>query len=150
MSLDSAQKTRGFTARYRAVWRELRGAATATPKIGIGRFVVVGESDEEALAIARRAYARWHRSFNYLFKLRGGEPIHQRPPAFDELPAAGQGIAGSPETVAEYLGEQLNVSGANYLVGQFAFGNLSLDESLRSVDLFTRHVMPALKKNEDL
>ena len=72
------------------------------------------------------------------------------PPVFDELPEAGQGIAGSPETVAAYLRKQIVESGANYLVGQFAFGDLSLEESLRSVDLFTQHVMPALKKKEDL
>jgi alkanesulfonate monooxygenase SsuD/methylene tetrahydromethanopterin reductase-like flavin-dependent oxidoreductase (luciferase family) len=150
VSLDSAQKTRGFTARYRAVWREMRGAAAALPKIGIGRFVVVGEGDKEALAIARRAYLKWHRSFNHLFKLRGGAPIHQRPPDFDGLRAAGQGIAGSAATVTAYLEAEIVEAGANYLVGQFAFGDLSLDESLRSVDLFTRHVMPALKKNEDL
>jgi alkanesulfonate monooxygenase SsuD/methylene tetrahydromethanopterin reductase-like flavin-dependent oxidoreductase (luciferase family) len=144
VSLDSAQKTCGFAARYRAVWNETRRGDTM-PKIGIGRFIVVGESDDEALAVARRAYVMWHRSFNHLFRLRGGAPIHQRPPTFDELPAAGQGIAGSPATVRAYLQSQLTESGATYLVGQFAFGDLSLKETLRSVELFTRHVMPALK-----
>lgn len=57
----------------------------------------------------------------------------------------GQGIAGCPETVCEFLERELNESGASYLVGQFAFGDLSLAESLRSVELFTRHVMPRLK-----
>jgi len=145
VSLDSAQRTRGFTERYRAVRHEAQGKTHAMPKIGIGRFIVVGESDKEALAVARRAYLMWHRSFNHLFRLRGGAPIHQRPPTFDELPSAGQGIAGGPETVRAYLQSQLTESSANYLVGQFAFGDLSLEESLRSVELFTRHVMPALK-----
>ena len=145
VSLDSAQKTRGFTERYRAVWREAEGKTHAMPKIGIGRFIVVGENDEEALAVARRAYLIWHRSFNHLFRLRGGAPIHQRPPVFDELSEAGQGIAGGPETVRAYLQSQITESSANYLVGQFAFGDLSLEESLRSVELFTRQVMPALK-----
>jgi hypothetical protein len=36
-------------------------------------------------------------------------------------------------------------SGANYLVGQFAFGDLSLAETLRSLELFTQRVMPALR-----
>jgi alkanesulfonate monooxygenase SsuD/methylene tetrahydromethanopterin reductase-like flavin-dependent oxidoreductase (luciferase family) len=147
VSLDSAQKTRGFTERYRQVWRESRGETGRMPKIGIGRFVVVGESDKEALQLARRAYSIWHRSFNHLFELRGGAPIHQRPPDFDGLRAAGQGIAGSAATVTAYLEAEIAESGANYLVGQFAFGDLSLDESLRSVDLFTRRVMPALRRN---
>jgi alkanesulfonate monooxygenase SsuD/methylene tetrahydromethanopterin reductase-like flavin-dependent oxidoreductase (luciferase family) len=146
VSLDSAQKTRGFTERYRSVWRETRGDSATIPKMGIGRFIVVGESDKEALAVARRAYLIWHRSFNHLFRLRGGAPIHQRPPVFDELSEAGQGIAGGPATVRAYLQSQLADSGANYLVGQFAFGDLSPAETLRSVALFTRHVMPMLRK----
>jgi len=44
-----------------------------------------------------------------------------------------------------FLQSQLDESAANYLVGQFAFGDLSLAESLRSVELFTRLVMPALR-----
>jgi alkanesulfonate monooxygenase SsuD/methylene tetrahydromethanopterin reductase-like flavin-dependent oxidoreductase (luciferase family) len=148
VSLDSAQKTRGFTERYRKVWRERRGESPAAPKLGIGRFIVVGGSDREALAVARRAYLVWHRSFNHLFRLRGGAPIHQRPPVFDDLPEAGQGIAGGPETVRAYLQSQLAESGANYLVGQFAFGDLSLEEALHSVKMFTRQVMPLLRKDE--
>ncbi|HEY3302764.1 MAG TPA: LLM class flavin-dependent oxidoreductase [Candidatus Binatia bacterium] len=149
VSLDSAAKTRSFVDRYRQVRGETHGKTGAKPMIGIGRFIVVAGADDEALTIARRAYSMWHRSFNHLFKLRGGAPIHQRPPTFDELPLAGQGIAGGPETVRAFLQSQLAESGANYLVGQFAFGDLSLEESLRSVDLFTRHVMPALKSKDE-
>ena len=46
------------------------------------------------------------------------------------------------------LKPQLAESGANYLVCRFAFGDLSLAESLRSLDLFTRHVMPALRASK--
>ena len=38
-------------------------------------------------------------------------------------------------------------SGANYLVCRFAFGDFSLDESLRSLELFARTVMPALRES---
>jgi len=57
---------------------------------------------------------------------------------------AGQGIAGSAVTVAAFLRSQLIESDSNYLVGQFAFGDLSFSESLRSVELFTKHIMPRL------
>ena len=43
-----------------------------------------------------------------------------------------------------FLESQIVESGANYLIGQFAFGDLSLEESLRSVELFGEHVMPSL------
>jgi hypothetical protein len=42
----------------------------------------------------------------------------------------------------------LPTAGANYLVGQFCFGDLALDEMPRSVELFAAHVMPALARNE--
>jgi alkanesulfonate monooxygenase SsuD/methylene tetrahydromethanopterin reductase-like flavin-dependent oxidoreductase (luciferase family) len=144
VSLDSAQETGRFTDRYRRIWRDLWGDGRALPKMGIGRFIVVADSDQDALVIARRAYPVWHRSFYHLFRLYGGGPLHPRPPEFDALAESGQGVAGSPATVEGFLKSQLEISGATYLVGQFAFGDLTLAESLRSVELFTREVMPAL------
>ena len=145
VSLDTAAETRSFADRFREVWRETTGDMSSMPKIGLGRFVVIADSDEEALGVARRAYPIWHRSFNYLFRLHGSSPRHPRPPDFDQLSEIGKGVAGTPETVAEFLRSQLEESDATYLIGQFAFGDLSLAESLRSVELFTRHVMPALR-----
>lgn len=144
VSLDSARETRGFADRYRKVWRETRGDTHGMPKIGLSRFIVIADSDEEALSVARRAYPIWYRSFYHLFRLYGGGPAHPRPPDFDGIIEAGQGIAGSPETVGAFLQSLLTESEATYLVGQFAFGDLSLSESLRSVELFARHVMPTL------
>lgn len=144
VSLDTARETRAYADRYRKVWRETRGDALGMPKIGISRFIVIAESDAAALEIARRAYPRWRRSFYRLYELRGGAPAHERPRNFDELMKAGQGIAGTPDTVAAFLQTELAESEASYVVGQFAFGDLCLSESLRSVELFTRHVVPAL------
>jgi hypothetical protein len=58
----------------------------------------------------------------------------------------GQGIAGSPVTVAEFLSSQLGATGCNYVVGQFAFGDLTLDETLQSIGLFTSEVIPLLRE----
>jgi alkanesulfonate monooxygenase SsuD/methylene tetrahydromethanopterin reductase-like flavin-dependent oxidoreductase (luciferase family) len=147
VSLDPADKTRTFTDRFRQVWRDTQNGETTEPLIGLGRFIVVAAKDEKAIQIARRAYPKWHRSFNYLFNLRGGRgPVHQRPADLDTLVKIGQGIAGSPETVTEFLKAQMTESGANYVVGQFAFGDLSLREILSSLELFTRHVMPELHR----
>jgi alkanesulfonate monooxygenase SsuD/methylene tetrahydromethanopterin reductase-like flavin-dependent oxidoreductase (luciferase family) len=146
VSLDPADKTRTFTDRFRQVWRDTEHKKHSAPMIGLGRFIVVAESDTEAVDIARRAYPKWHRSFNYLFQLRGGKgPEHQRPADLETLVKIGQGIAGNPETVTEFLKTQMTESGANYVVGQFAFGDLSLAETFRSLELFTRRVMPELR-----
>ncbi len=65
--------------------------------------------------------------------------------SFDVVVDQGQAIAGSPETVRAFLATQLQHSGANYVVGQFCFGDLQLDEILQSVELFAAQVMPALE-----
>jgi alkanesulfonate monooxygenase SsuD/methylene tetrahydromethanopterin reductase-like flavin-dependent oxidoreductase (luciferase family) len=144
VSLDSARETRSFADRYRQVRCELGASPATMPKIGISRFIVIADTDQEALKAARRAYPIWRRSFYHLFKLYGGGPAHDRPQDFDGIIRTGQGIAGSPETVRSFLQSQLEESAANYLVGQFAFGDLSLDESLRSLQLFSERVMPKL------
>ena len=79
------------------------------------------------------------------YRLHGRSQMHPRPATFDLLAERGQGIAGAPRTVAAFLKSQLAETGCNYVVGQFAFGDLTLDETLRSIDLFAREVMPALR-----
>lgn len=144
VSLDPASLTRTFTDRFRQVWAELHSPGEIMPKMGIARFIVIADSDAEAQCVARRAYPIWHRSFNYLFKLKGGAPTHQRPADFDGVIESGQGIAGSSGTVRSFLESQVKESAANYLIGQFAFGDISLNESLQSVKLFSEHIMPNL------
>jgi alkanesulfonate monooxygenase SsuD/methylene tetrahydromethanopterin reductase-like flavin-dependent oxidoreductase (luciferase family) len=144
VSLDPPAETRLAMERYRAVWHQAHGSGQL-PKLGLGRFIVVGTTDGEAMAIARRAYLVWHASFTHLFRRHGRSQAHPRPPTFDLVVERGQGIAGSPATVAAFLSDQLDETGCNYVVGQFAFGDLSLRECQRSVDLFAREVMPMLQ-----
>jgi alkanesulfonate monooxygenase SsuD/methylene tetrahydromethanopterin reductase-like flavin-dependent oxidoreductase (luciferase family) len=143
VSLDSAADTRKYHDRYREVWRELHGNQP-TSKLGLSRFIVIAEKEQDALAAARRAYPIWHAHFYYLYYLKGGKPAHPRPAEFDKMMEIRQAVAGNPETVRKFLQAQLDESAANYLVGQFAFGDLSLEESLRTVELFKTEVMPKL------
>jgi alkanesulfonate monooxygenase SsuD/methylene tetrahydromethanopterin reductase-like flavin-dependent oxidoreductase (luciferase family) len=146
VSLSSSTETRALTDRYRKGWRESHGEA-ALPKLGLGRFIVVAETDAAALALARRAYKRWHASFHHLWHVHGVTPTRgERAPVFDEIMNGGRGIAGSPQSVAAALRTQLAESGANYCVGQFAFGEMTTDEALGSIDLFIRYVMPAVRE----
>lgn len=146
VSLDTARETQAFTDRYREVWRAAGRQLEDIPKMGLSRFIVIANSDDEALRCARRAYPVWHRSFNHLFHLHGTTPAHPRPPDFDTIAAFGQAVAGSPATVTAFLQSQIIEAKVNYLLGQFAFGDLSFDECLRSIDLFTAKVMPALRR----
>jgi alkanesulfonate monooxygenase SsuD/methylene tetrahydromethanopterin reductase-like flavin-dependent oxidoreductase (luciferase family) len=114
--------------------------------MGVCRFIVVGESDREAEALAARAYPVWHASFFELFHRYGQKPVQTSwAPSFAEMQANGLAFAGAPATVAKALRAQLELVDANYLVGQFVFGDMSLAESLKSVALFGERVMPELK-----
>ena len=72
-------------------------------------------------------------------------PKHPRPAKFSEIIADGRAIAGSPKTVTEVVRAQMAETGCDYFVGQFSFGDLTQDETLRSIGLFAKHVMPALR-----
>jgi alkanesulfonate monooxygenase SsuD/methylene tetrahydromethanopterin reductase-like flavin-dependent oxidoreductase (luciferase family) len=116
--------------------------------IGVSRHVVVADSDEAALAIARRAYPRWRASFRWLFARHGAEPrvIGIYPPSFDELLGLDNGIAGSPDTVRRAIAAEIAANGCNYFVPQMVFGDITLSEALRSIALFEKEVMPAFAK----
>lgn len=114
--------------------------------MGICRFVVVADTTAQALAIARRAYPNWHRSFDHLFAIHGTRPVQSWPGDFDAMAAAGLAFAGSAADVTEALRSQLAQVGANYCVGQLVFGDMTVEESRRSIELFATSVMPAIER----
>ena len=145
VSLDGIELARATAVRFREVWDAAQPAGT-DPKIALGRFIVLADDDETALALARRAYDHWFVSFNFLFRLKNISPAFGERPGFDAALADGRMVAGRPETVVRILRDQLNGTPYNYLMGQFAFGNLTLAETQRSVELMIEHVMPALRR----
>ena len=137
-------RVREITDRYRAEWAKAGHSPHTMPLMGTSRHMVIADTDAEAVAIARRAYARWWASFMYLWKKHGTQPQFAAfPQDFDTVHKAGLVIAGSPATVRDTLADQVERSGVNYLLTRFAFGDLALEESMRSVELFSREVMPA-------
>jgi alkanesulfonate monooxygenase SsuD/methylene tetrahydromethanopterin reductase-like flavin-dependent oxidoreductase (luciferase family) len=116
--------------------------------MGVSRHVVVADTDEAALKISRRAYPRWRQSFRWLFNRHGTEPrvIGIYPETFDGLIALDNGIAGSPETVRRFVAAEIAANNCNYFVPQMVFGDMTLQESLRSIELFGQDVMPAFAK----
>jgi len=121
---------------------------TPAPKFGMNRYMVLAETEEKALEVGRRAYRRWWQSFMALWLKHNTAPTNVNyPPEIDGQIADGRAIATTPAKALELLRGQIAESGANYLVGRFAFGDLSLSESMRSLELFQRHVMPALRES---
>ena len=142
----TAEATRAVTERYRREYALAGHDPEKLPLMGMGRYIVVAESDAEAREIAERAYQRWYASFILLWDRHGGRPpFANYPPNYEEVAARGYGVAGSPATVRAALAKQVSESGINYLVCRFAWGDLTYDESRRSLELFQRQVMAELE-----
>jgi alkanesulfonate monooxygenase SsuD/methylene tetrahydromethanopterin reductase-like flavin-dependent oxidoreductase (luciferase family) len=150
VTLGHRASVRAIMDRYRGERARLGKSMGDTPLIGVMRHVVVADTDDAAVKIARRAYPRWRDSFSWVWRKHGVDLDAQfpiiaglYPPTFDELMAGGNGIAGSPATVRDYIMTEGRETGINYFCSWLAFGDLALEESLHSVELFSREVMPA-------
>jgi len=134
-----------FAARYRAAWAALGRSERHLPLIGLSRHVVVGDSDREALSAAKRAFTLWYDALIHLWRAHGvGLPRQLIPARFEDAVEQGYIIAGSAATVRQRMKRDNEAAGINYCICRLAFGDLSFEESARSVELFAREVMPAL------
>ena len=135
---------RAITNRYREEWNAQAHAPGAQlPFLGLGRHIVIARKPDEAHAIGRRGFARWYDSLQHLWRAHGNPmKSYPIPQDYDAAVDAGILLVGTPEDVADGLSREIGISGVNYVLTRFAFGDLSYDESLRSLNLFTRHVMP--------
>jgi alkanesulfonate monooxygenase SsuD/methylene tetrahydromethanopterin reductase-like flavin-dependent oxidoreductase (luciferase family) len=143
MSLGPAGLAGRVSAAYRAEWASLGRNPAAVPLIGVTRHVVVGDTDQAALAIAARAYATWRASFEHLWISRGVkfDISWAYPHAFDELLALGTCVAGAPDTVRLALAAQIAEGDLNYMACQMAFGAMSREETCRSAELFGAQII---------
>ncbi len=141
------EQSRIFFERFREA--QASGAARyalpgTTPRFGLMRHVLVAPTDEEALALARPAFADHHASFTHLWRLHGNERF-SAPVDLDELRAEGKVFIGSPRTVARQVTEAVRAGEVNYVAGAFAWGSLPIDAALCSMRLFRDEVVPAVR-----
>jgi alkanesulfonate monooxygenase SsuD/methylene tetrahydromethanopterin reductase-like flavin-dependent oxidoreductase (luciferase family) len=142
-----------------AAYREAlgKGAGPAVPKpefkggtaIGLLRHIVVAETDAQARRIAKAAVAHHAASLNHLRNTQGAgvpdpRPNIHRGNSFEEWERDGMAIAGSPATVWAAIEQQAGELGINYLLAYLFFGGMTLEEALRSLELFRAEVMPKI------
>ncbi|WP_428490969.1 LLM class flavin-dependent oxidoreductase [Rhodopila sp.] len=142
---------RALTDRYRAEWAALDLDSADLPLMGVGRHVVVAETEREALDIARRGYDKWRASFLKLWLAHDMMPSAHAifPERFEDAEAEGRAVAGTPDKVRDFLQRTVDEAGLNYLLCRFAFGDITGDEALNSIDLFTRKVMPDISAHQE-
>ena len=144
MSLVSAERTRQTTDQFRERWAELGRAEAELPHCGVNRHFVLADTEVEALRIAERAFTRFRDSFDHLWDLRG-MPV---PPvitasSFAQWHEEGGAFAGTPEGARQYIEQQIETAGINYMTADVAFGGITFEEASRTASLFANEVMPA-------
>ena len=150
VALGPPRASKGLFERYREAWVRHRGepgrhnAHVAAPKLGRVQHVLVAETDAEAMAAGLPAFRAWADHIHYLTRQRGlPDLMRNMDPASPD--AVQRLVAGAPTTVAEQLAEIVRDSGTNYLLLVFSFGDLAHERAMRSMQLFVREVMPALR-----
>ena len=148
VTLIAAAGARKVVDAYMQAWSAAYGTGCShprarLPKVGITRLLYVGETDQQAKERGMFGYRGFYDKLGYLWRKFD---VHH--PALDEVAHASADtiITGTPATVRAAIEEQLEVSGANYFVPRFAYGDLSHEESVRSLELFTSEVMPHFRK----
>jgi len=135
--------------RYRELWEKHRNDAgrhnahVAAPFLARTQHLVIADTDAEAEKLGLKAYESWASHIHHLTRKLGRPDVHKTTP-YDE-DSAQRLIAGSPRTALQKLQEMLRLTGANYLLCIFSFGNLAAEDAMRSLELFGSEVKPALK-----
>jgi alkanesulfonate monooxygenase SsuD/methylene tetrahydromethanopterin reductase-like flavin-dependent oxidoreductase (luciferase family) len=117
--------------------------------VGVSRQIIVADTDEAAHRIAAPAFAHYHSNLLYLWRLNIGDDLAARqnvPIAgtYEDARKEGTIIAGSPTTVRAEIERQSAALGINYLLTYMFFGSMPLADALRSLQLFSGEIMPAL------
>jgi hypothetical protein len=141
---------RAIIDRYRAEWAKFGKPITDLPLRGIARHVVLADNDAAAIRTAERAYAPWLSHMESLWNAHGIKLPLGLPPEIEPLLQGGSAFAGTAAGLKSFIDEQIMATGANYFVCDVAFGDLSLKESMRTVDLLATKVMPVFHENLDV
>lgn len=145
---------------YRQAAGEL-GYVPDPEKIALSIPIYVADSDDEAHREARK-HLMWlfHKGLKQGFELvyppgymtpsslRGLLMAGMKPFAelsYEELLAEGYAVVGSPETVTARLRELHDELGFGQLIGLFALGGMTHEQTVHGMELFSAEVMPAVR-----
>lgn len=147
-TMTTLEETAGAIGRLKALRTKLPdqdgrlNAHVTRLRYGASRHVYVAAGETQAIETARKAYTEFDANFR---NRPGGAQPNSRRGDFDTGRARGLIFAGSPDTVRAKVQEFIDVTGSNYFVGTFAFGNLSAGQIIDSMRLFTEEVMPSIR-----
>jgi alkanesulfonate monooxygenase SsuD/methylene tetrahydromethanopterin reductase-like flavin-dependent oxidoreductase (luciferase family) len=134
--------------RYQELWDRHRNdpgrhnAHVAAPFLAKTQHLVIAERADEAKRLGEAAHRAWNGHIHHLTRKAGRPDVHNTEAYSPD--SAHPLLTGTPREAAEKLAELIRASGINYLLCVFSFGDLAPQHALRSLDLFSREVRPAL------
>jgi alkanesulfonate monooxygenase SsuD/methylene tetrahydromethanopterin reductase-like flavin-dependent oxidoreductase (luciferase family) len=146
--LGADANTRALVQAYEEAWQANRASSSrlnahvAQPKFGLMRQVYVAENREQAMREAKTAHAQHSWAFLYLWDVFGEAQAHAYLKDWEGQMQMGGVLVGTPAEIREQVQQQMDLTGANYFVANFAFGDQTDEQVLRSIGLFTTEVMP--------
>ncbi len=144
VNLLEATEARKVITAFKDSWNaEHAGKGMKMPKAGIARNLYVAETDEVAKERGTFGSKGFYESLVYLWRKYSATHV-----TLEEVLRASTAtlITGTPATVRARIEWEMEQSGANYFVARFAYGDLSHEESARSLELFANEVMPQFQK----
>ncbi|MEO7127015.1 MAG: LLM class flavin-dependent oxidoreductase [Nakamurella sp.] len=151
IGFGTAQGFRPAVDQYWQSWQANKADATrlnahvAAPLVGLGRQIVIAPTDDEAVRLMREAHATHSENFLRLWH-DNGDFTRDGMVDLEKSLTSGLVLAGSPATVRDRVRALIADSGINYLMCTFAFGSLSYDDAVRSMNLFATDVIPGLDR----
>ncbi len=110
--------------------------------MGAIRHAYVAADEREIDSIAAPAYKQYYDNITKLWRDFRTLPAYGFTPDLRVAAKAEAAIVGTASQVRDQVGRFFEGSGGNYLVLSFAWGNLSNDASMRSLDRFATEIMP--------
>lgn len=139
---SGGQMAEAATAYHTA--RAESGVSPVGPGLGLAGWIIVGESDAEAVDRFHAAWATHGERMLRLWHANGDHNLDFFADA-DAILGSGVGIAGSAATVRELLADRLvGQMKGSYFEGHFFFGDLIADEAIASLTRFMTEVAPKL------
>ena len=123
-------------------------AHVAVPKLTNARHIYVAPSDRQALEEVREPFGVWREHITHLGRRVSTADNSVGEDEMTKRIDQGTLIVGSPETVTKKVSQMIEETGINYFLGVFSYGNMANDKAIRSMDLFAREVIPAVKETQ--
>ena len=137
---------------YREIWQRHRNdpdrhnAHVAAPFLARTQHMVIADTEAEAEQTGLRAFETWKGHIHHLTRKHGRPDVHKIEPYAED--SVQRLVTGTPSSVLDKLQEVIRVTGTNYLLCIFSFGDIAPQHALRSLELFAGEVMPKLETRE--